>query len=56
MRLDGQFVSGIAMTFFGLMLVLFGVLIDMVNIFFPVALVFIFAGIALKIISVKNLG
>lgn len=56
MQLDGQFVSGIAMTFFGLLLVLFGVLIDMFNIFFPVALVFIFAGIALKIISVKNLG
>ena len=56
MRLDGQFIAGIAMTFFGFMLILLGVLVGMLNIFFPVSLVFIFAGIALKIISVKNLG
>ncbi|MFQ5941534.1 MAG: hypothetical protein ACE5KA_07555 [Nitrososphaerales archaeon] len=56
MELDGQFVSGIAMTVFGFLLILMGVFVDMLSIMFPVALVFIFAGIALKIISVKNLG
>jgi len=56
MRLDGQFIAGISMTFFGFMLILLGVLVEMWNIFFPVSLVFIFAGIALKVISVKNLG
>lgn len=56
MRMDGQFVSGIAMTVFGLLLILLGVVVDMFNIFFPVSLVFIFAGIALKVISLRNLG
>ncbi len=56
MQLDGQFVSGISMTVFGLLLIILGVSADMFNILFPVALVFIFAGIALKVISVKNLG
>lgn len=44
------------MTVFGLLLIILGVSADMFNILFPVALVFIFAGIALKVISVKNLG
>lgn len=56
MRMDGQFVSGIAVTVFGLLLILMGVLIEMVNIFLPVALIFIFAGIAVKVIAAKNLG
>ncbi len=56
MQLDGQFVSGIAMTVFGLLLIILGVSAKMFNILFPVALVFIFAGIALKVISVKHLS
>lgn len=56
MHVDGQFVSGIAVTVFGLLVLLLGVLIDMFDEFLPVGLVFIFAGIAVKIISLKNLG
>ncbi len=56
MQLDGQFVAGISLTVFGLLLILLGALVNMMNIFLPVSLVFIFGGIALKIISVKNLG
>ena len=56
MQLDGQFIAGISLTVFGLLLILLGVLVNMMNIFLPVALVFIFGGIALKVISVKNLS
>lgn len=56
MHLDGQFVAGIAFVVFAALLILLGILVDMFNVFFPVALVFIGAGIALKVISVKNLG
>lgn len=55
--MDGQFVSGIALTFFGLLLVFLGYMVpDFMHILLPVALVFIFGGIALKVISIKNLG
>ncbi|MBI5133135.1 MAG: hypothetical protein HZA83_00325 [Thaumarchaeota archaeon] len=56
MQLDGQFIAGISLTVFGLLLILLGALVNMMNIFLPVSLVFIFGGIALKVISVKNLG
>jgi hypothetical protein len=55
--MDGQFAAGIAMVVFGLLLIMMGsILTDFMAVLMPVALVFIFAGIALKVISVKNLG
>ncbi|MEM2759884.1 MAG: hypothetical protein QXU32_00015 [Nitrososphaerales archaeon] len=57
MHLDGQFVAGIAMIVFGALLITMGTMLtDFMPVLLPVALVFIFAGIALKVISVKNLG
>ena len=55
--MDSQFVAGIAMLVFGALLMLMGFIItDFTHMLFPVSLVFIFAGIALKVISAKNLG
>jgi hypothetical protein len=55
--MDGTFISGIALTFFGLLLIMLGYLVsDFMHVLMPVAFVFIGGGIALKIISVKNLG
>ena len=55
--MDGQFVAGISMVVFGALLIMMGaILTDFMPVLFPVALVFIFAGVALKVISVKNLG
>jgi len=55
--MDGQFVAGITMLVFGALLMLMGFMVpDFTHVLFPVSLVFIFAGVALKVISVKNLG
>lgn len=55
--MDGQFAAGIAMVVFGALLIMMGVMLpDFMHILFPVSMVFISAGIALKVISVKNLG
>lgn len=55
--LDGQFVAGIAFVFFGFLLIMMGAILpDFMPVLLPVALVFIGSGIALKVISVKNLG
>jgi len=55
--MDGQFVAGMSLIVFGALLILWGVMLpNFMNVLLPVALVFIFGGIALKVISVKNLG
>lgn len=55
--MEPQFIAGMAMTAFGFCLIMLGVLIpDFMFLFLPLALVFIFSGIALKVISVKHLG
>ncbi len=55
--MDGQFAAGIAMVVFGALLIMMGFMLpDFMPILLPVSLVFIFGGIALKVISVKNLG
>ncbi len=55
--MDAQFIAGICMVIFGVLLIVTGVALpDFMYLLLPVALVFIFGGVALKIISVKNLG
>ncbi len=55
--MDGQFAAGIALSFFGALLIMMGVMLPaFMHLLLPLALVFIGAGVALKIISVKNLG
>jgi len=55
--MEGQFAAGIALAAFGALLIMMGFMLpDFMHLLFPVALVLIFGGIALKVISVKNLG
>ncbi|MFQ5970254.1 MAG: hypothetical protein ACE5J2_07170 [Nitrososphaerales archaeon] len=55
--MDGQFVAGIAMAVFGVLLIMLGLMFpEFMGMLLPVALLFIFAGTALKIISIKHLG
>ena len=55
--MDGQFAAGIALTVFGLLLIMMGFMLpDFMHLLLPVSLLFIFGGIALKVISVKHLG
>lgn len=55
--MESQFAVGIALTAFGVILIMMGVVLpDFLQLLVPVALVFIGGGIALKVISVKNLG
>ncbi len=55
--MDAQFITGIVLVIFGVSLILTGIMIpDFMYLLLPVALVFIAGGVALKIISIKNLG
>ena len=55
--MDGQFVAGMSLIVFGALLILWGVALPaFMHVLLPVALVFIFGGVALKVISLKNLG
>ena len=55
--MDGQFAAGIAFVVFGALLIMMGVMLpDFMPVLFPVALLFIFGGIALKVISIKHLA
>ncbi len=55
--MEAQFITGIILVIFGVLLIVMGVMIpDFMYLLLPVALVFICGGVALKIISIKNLG
>ncbi len=55
--MDGQFVAGMSLIVFGALLILWGVMLPaFMHVLLPVALVFIVGGVALKVISIKNLG
>ena len=55
--MDGQFAAGISLTVFGVLLLFMGYMIpSFMHVLLPVSLVFIFGGIALKVISVKHLS
>ena len=54
---DGVFVAGASTLVFGILLIVMGFAFpDFMPMLWPVAIVFIACGIALKVISVKNLG
>ncbi len=57
MGVDGVFVAGASVTVFGIILIVLGLALpDFMPVLWPVAVVFIVCGVALKVISVKNLG
>lgn len=55
MGVDGVFVAGGSVAVFGIILIVFGLFIpDLMPILWPVAVVLIVCGIAMKVISVKH--